>query len=82
MKIAEDIIEVVELKVTGPSQLHVRFNNDEEKEVDLSDLVLSPPPVFAPLQNAKEFERVGINVVGGVSWDCGADLSARYLREA
>ena len=61
-------------------RLYVRFSDDEEKEVDLSHLIEAPPPVFAPLQNPEEFSRVSINVVGGISWHCGADLSAGYLK--
>ncbi len=82
MQIANEIIEIVELKAIPPTRLYVRFSDDEEKEVDLSHLIEAPPPVFVPLQGPEEFAKVSINVVGGVSWHCGADLSADYLKKA
>ena len=81
MQIANEIIEIVELRAIPPSHLYVRFSDDEEKEIDLSHLIGSPPPIFVPLKISEEFVKVGINVVGGVSWHCGADLSAAYLKK-
>ena len=80
MQTAKDIVEVVELRVLEPFRLYVRFSDDEEKEVDLSHLTVRPPPVFEALLNPEEFQCVDINVVGGISWRCGADLSANYLK--
>ena len=81
MQIADEILEVVELKAIPPSRLYVRFSDNEEKEIDLSRLIETPPPVFAPLQGPEEFAKVRINIIGGISWHCGADLSADYLKK-
>jgi Protein of unknown function (DUF2442) len=62
--------------------LNVGFSNGQVKKVDLSTLLNNPPPVFAVLTQKNEFKKVSVNPVGGIQWDCGADLSADYLLNA
>lgn len=82
MQIAKEILEITEVTVVGTRTLKVNFNDGTEGEVRLNELLSSPPPVFHALQDEKEFMKVSINPVGGVIWDCGADLSADYLKSA
>ena len=80
MMMSLNYLEVVEVAALDDRRLSVRFNDGVTKEVDLTFLVETPPPVFVKLKIEDEFEKVGINPVGGISWSCGADLSAEYLR--
>jgi hypothetical protein len=57
----------------------ITFNNGHTRKVDLSTLLKNPPPIFSPLRDKNEFKKVSVNPVGGIQWDCGADLSADYL---
>ncbi|MGE0632288.1 MAG: DUF2442 domain-containing protein [Pseudobdellovibrionaceae bacterium] len=74
-----DLIEVESVFVENNFELNVRFTNGQQKKVDLSPLLKNPPPVFAKLRDKSEFNKVSINPVGGIQWECGADLSAEYL---
>jgi hypothetical protein len=80
MKEAKEYLEVIGVEAIDHETLMVEFSDGEKKEVSLSDLIKSPPPVFIKLQAVEEFKKVKINPVGGISWDCGADLSAEYLK--
>jgi hypothetical protein len=75
----EDLIEVETVSVEKDFELSIRFSNGQQRKVDLSSLLRNPPPVFAILCNMDEFRKVSVNPVGGVQWECGADLSADYL---
>lgn len=79
---AADYLEVIEIKVLDNQRLFIKFSDGVEKEVNLTGLIENPPPVFVRLQDENEFKRVSINPVGGISWGCGADLSAEYLQSA
>lgn len=58
--------------------LHLRFNNGEEGEVDLSDDLHGP--VFGPLHNRGLFSEVGLHpLFHTVTWPNGADLAPEYL---
>jgi hypothetical protein len=74
-----DLIEVESVSVERDFVLAVTFSNGQKKTVDLSNLLKNPPPVFSSLCDQKEFKKVSVNPVGGIQWDCGADLSADYL---
>lgn len=67
------------VKVENGFILKLSFSNGINKKIDLSALIKNPPPVFALLKNEDEFKKVSINPVGGIQWECGADLSADYL---
>ena len=77
-----DLIEVESVVAEKNFELNIRFNSGQQKTVDLSLLLKNPPPVFAPLRDVNEFKKVSVNPVGGIQWDCGADLSAEYLLSA
>lgn len=74
-----DLIEVESVVAEENHVLNVHFSNGQKKKVDLSSLLKNPPPVFAELRNNIEFKKVSVNPVGGIQWECGADLSAEYL---
>ena len=78
---AKKYLEVTDVKHTGGFCLKVQFNDGTAKEVNLSTLMKTPPPVFQPLKNEKAFAKISISPVGGIAWECGADLSAEYLRD-
>lgn len=74
-----ELIEVESVSVEKDFVLEVVFNNGLKKKVDLSGLLKNPPPVFSSLRDQSEFKKVSVNPVGGIQWQCGADLSADYL---
>ena len=78
---AKKYLEVTDVTYTGGFGLKVQFNDGTTKEINLSALLKTPPPVFQPLKDEKNFAKISVNPVGGISWDCGADLSAEYLRD-
>jgi hypothetical protein len=78
---AKKYLEVTEVKYTSGFSLKVLFNDGTSREVDLSGLLQTPPPVFLPLKDQKQFAKISVSPVGGVFWECGADLSAEYLRD-
>ena len=82
MHVAKDILEVISVEPCDGFCLLLVFSDGVSRKVDLSRLLKVPPPVFEPLKSATEFKKISVNPVGGISWDCGADLSADYLRSA
>ena len=82
MIIGEELVEVESVSVEKDFELNLKFSNGKQKKVDLSALLKNTPPVFMDLRNRNEFKKVSINSVGGIQWECGADLSAAYLLAA
>ena len=78
---AKKYLEVTDVKYTGAFCLKVQFNDGTAKEVNLSSLMKTPPPVLQPLTDEKSFAKIAVNPVWGISWECGADLSAEYLKD-
>jgi hypothetical protein len=74
-----DLIEVVHVSVEKDFELIITSSNGQKKNVDLSNLLKNPPPVFSGLTDKHEFKKVSINPVGVIQWACGADLSADFL---
>ena len=74
-----ELIEVESVAVEKDFEVSITFSNGQKKKVDLSALLKNPPPVFSALRDRNEFKKVSVNPVGGIQWDCGADLSADYL---
>ena len=74
-----ELLEVESVVAEENHVLNIQFNNGQKKKVDLSTLLKNPPPVFSNLRDINEFKKVSVNPVGGIQWDCGADLSAEYL---
>lgn len=81
MLTAKKYFEVIDLKYVGGHRLHISFNDGTQREVDLSDLMSAPPPVFTALKDPTNFAKVSISPVGGVEWENGADLGAEFLRD-
>lgn len=78
---AKKYLEVTDVKHTSGFRLKIQFNDGTSKEVDLSALLKTPPPVFEPLRDEKTFAKIFVSPVGGIYWECGADLSAEYLKD-
>ena len=79
MIIGSELIEVESVNVISFGKIEVRFSNGIQRQVDLSALLKSPPPVFMKLKDESEFRKIAVNPVGGIQWECGADLSADFL---
>jgi len=77
---AKKYLEVLEVKHLGGYRLEISFNDGTNRAVDLTSLIKSSPPVFEPLKSETNFAKVTVNPVGGIVWECGADLSAEYLK--
>jgi hypothetical protein len=77
-----ELIEVEAVRAEENQTLTVQFSNGQKKKIDLSKLLKNPPPVFSNLRDVNEFKKVSVNPVGGIQWECGADLSAEYLLSA
>ncbi len=77
-----ELIEVEFVSVEKDFEINVFFNNGLKKKIDLSPLLQNPPPVFLLLREQREFKKISVNAVGGIQWECGADLSADYLLSA
>jgi len=78
----EDLIEVEFVIAEENHTLAVQFSNGQKRKINLSHLLKNPPPVFFSLRDQNEFKKVSVNPVGGVQWECGADLSADFLLSA
>ena len=63
-------------------RLHVEFDDGTAGEIDLSNRLFGP--VFEPLQDQTEFQKVFVDEFGAIAWPCGADLApdAIYQRLA
>jgi hypothetical protein len=73
-------IEIIEVKYIENYKLDITFNDGLRKIIDLTNFLNKPTDVFKPLKNLSEFSKVSINAVGGLSWKCGADLAAEFLK--
>jgi hypothetical protein len=72
------ILRIVALKVSGPRQLDLAFNNGVRKRVDVSPLLEGS--VFKPLQTKKGFAEARLDdVCGTVVWPNGADFAPETL---
>jgi Protein of unknown function (DUF2442) len=74
------LLEVESVFPEAAFVLRIQFSDGLEKKVDLSALLMNPPEAFLSLKKESEFNKVSVNPVGGIQWNCGADLSADYLR--
>jgi hypothetical protein len=77
-----ELIEVETVVADENQTLTIQFSNGQKRKVDMSKLLENPPPVFLSLRDKNEFKKVSVNPVGGIQWECGADLSAEYLLSA
>ncbi|MGD0519186.1 MAG: DUF2442 domain-containing protein [Thermoguttaceae bacterium] len=63
-------------------RLYVEFDDGVAGEINLSDRLFGP--VFEPLKDETEFQKVAVDDYGAIAWPCGADLApdAIYQRLA
>jgi len=78
--------DVVEVRPLGGYQVHLRFEDGVEGDLDLGKLI-EFKGIFAPLRNEKEFAKVRLHSeLGTIVWPNGADIDpdvlyARVTRE-
>ena len=72
--------KIATAKTLGGFRVALRFDDDDEATVDLSDL--AGRGVFAAWSVAGEFENLTVGSAGELTWPCGVDLcpDALYLR--
>jgi len=71
--------DIVEARVLGGYNVHLRFEDGTEGAVDLGRLIRFDG-VFAPLCDPDEFRRMAVNPeLGTVCWPNGADLDPDVL---
>ena len=75
-----EILRVVSVRVVGPFELEVTFNDGVTRVVDLESILHGP--VFDALREPGYFARVAVDpVCGTVTWPNGADLAPEALRD-
>jgi hypothetical protein len=71
--------DVVEVRALGGYQLHLRFEDGVEGDLDLGKMI-ELKGVFAPLRDEKEFSKVSLHPeLGTIVWPNGADLDPDVL---
>jgi hypothetical protein len=51
----------------------VEFDDGRAGEIEMADRLFGP--VFEPLHDESEFNRVFVDDFGAIAWPCGADLA-------
>lgn len=77
----KNYLSLVSVRNLGHYRLALTFSDGTRRQVDFTEFLKSPPEVFNKLCQRREFSRVSINPVGGLGWECGADLCADVLHE-
>jgi hypothetical protein len=76
----ERIPHVVEVRVTGPHSLHLRFDDGLAKTVNLEPFLNGP--IFQPVRDPVYFARVFLDRdLGTIVWPNGADFAPETLYE-
>ena len=71
---------VIDASYVDAYRLKIRFENDEVREVDLSDHL--DGPIFAPLKDLSYFRQFAVNHdIDTVVWPNDADFSPDFLYE-
>ena len=65
--------KVSQVNALSDNRLHVEFDDGTAGEIDLSDRLFGP--VFEPLRDGVEFQKVDVDEYGAITWPCGADLA-------
>ena len=73
---------VIRVSALSGYRLHVEFDDGTAGEIGLADRLFGP--VFEPLRDENEFNKVAVDEFGAITWPCGADLApdAVYRRLA
>jgi hypothetical protein len=64
---------VIHVTALAGYRLRVEFNDGTVGEIDLADRLFGP--VFEPLRDESEFNKVMVDEFGAIAWPCGADLA-------
>lgn len=74
------ILRIRQAEPAGGHRLHLRFNDDTEKTVDVYPLLSGP--MFEPLRDPNYFAQVRLDAeCGTVVWPNGADFAPEALYE-
>ena len=73
-----DFLEVTKAQYVGGHKIHLWFNNNVDKVVDLRDKLKGA--AFEPLRDEKYFKNFRI-VYNTIEWENGADFAPEYLYE-
>ena len=72
------ILRIVDLKVYGPHELDLTFNNGVRKRVDVAPLL--DGPVFRSLRSCEYFAKAKLDAeCGTLFWPNGADIAPESL---
>jgi hypothetical protein len=74
--------QVVSAKPLKGFRLEITFADGLHGQVSLAERLFGP--VFEPLKDETEFQKVAVDEFGAIAWPCGADLApdAIYQRLA
>jgi hypothetical protein len=64
---------VIHVTALGGYRLRVEFDDGTAGDVDLADRLFGP--MFEPLRDESEFNKVMVDEFGAIAWPCGADLA-------
>lgn len=71
-----DFLEITKAQYVGGHKIHLWFNNDVDKVVDLSDKLNGT--AFEPLRDEEYFKRFSI-AYNTIEWENGADFAPEFL---
>ena len=69
--------KIINVAASGSYRLHVEFDDGTAGEIDVSDRLFGP--VFEPLRDETEFQKVYVDEFGAIAWPAGADLAPDAL---
>jgi len=64
---------VIQVIALGGYRLRVEFDDGTAGEIELADRLFGP--MFEPLRDEAEFNKVMVDEFGAIAWPCGADLA-------
>ena len=64
---------IIQVAVLTGYRLRVTFDDGTAGEIEMADRLFGP--VFEPLHDPKEFDKVFVDEFGAIAWPCGADLA-------
>jgi len=71
--------DIVEVKPVGGYRLYLRFDDDVNGEIDISEIIQFRG-IFEQLKDQDKFQQVSVNPdLGTVCWPNGADIAPEFL---
>jgi hypothetical protein len=64
---------IIRVAALSGQRLHVEFDDGTTGEIEMADRLFGP--VFEPLHDPNEFDKVFVDEFGAIAWPCGADLA-------